>query len=87
MYVICVYDVYAKRCPKVMKVLRKYLFHVQESVFEGELTHKQCTDLNKELNDIIKDDDEVIMYYTYSNKQLNRMVNGKKQSFKKNILI
>lgn len=70
-----------------MKVLRKYLFHVQESVFEGELTHKQCTDLNKELNDIIKDDDEVIMYYTYSNKQLNRMVNGKKQSFKKNILI
>ena len=87
MYVICVYDVYAKRCLKVMNILRKYLFHVQESVFEGELTPKQCTDLNKELNDIIKDDDEVIMYYTYSNKQLNRMVNGKKKSFNKNILI
>ncbi len=83
MYVICVYDVYAKRCLKVMNILRKYLFHVQESVFEGELTPKQCTDLNKELNDIIKDDDEVIMYY----KQLNRMVNGKKKSFNKNILI
>lgn len=70
-----------------MNILRKYLFHVQESVFEGELTPKQCTDLNKELNDIIKDDDEVIIYYTYSNKQLNRMVNDEKKSFNKNILI
>ena len=64
-----------------------FLLSIQESVFEGELSSNQCTDLNKELNDIIKDDDEVIMYYTYSNKQLNRMVNGKKKSFNKNILI
>ena len=38
MYVICTYDVAEKRCVKVMKVLRKYMFHVQNSVFEGELT-------------------------------------------------
>lgn len=87
MYVICVYDVYEKRCAKVMKVLRKYLFHVQKSVFEGELTPKQCSELNMELDKIIKDDDEVIMYYTYSNRQLNRMVNGQKKSFKRNIII
>ena len=66
---------------------KMFLLSIQESVFEGELSSKQCTDLNKELNDIIKDDDEVIMYYTYSNKQLNRMVNGKKKNFNKNILI
>ena len=66
---------------------KMFLLSIQESVFEEELTSNQCTDLNKELNDIIKDDDEVTMYYIYSNKQLNRMVNGKKKSFNKNILI
>ena len=53
---------------------KMFLLSIQESVFEGELTSNQCTDLNKELNDIIKDDGEVTMYYIYSNKQLNRMV-------------
>ena len=38
MYIICTYDIKEKRCPKVMKVLRRYMFHVQKSVFEGELT-------------------------------------------------
>ena len=41
MYVICVYDVNEKTCVKVMKILRKYLFHIQKSVFEGPLTPKQ----------------------------------------------
>ena len=53
---------------------KMFLLSIQESVFEEELTSNQCTDLNKELNDIIKDDDEVTMYYICSNKQLNRMV-------------
>ena len=38
MYMVCVYDVDEKRCAKVMKVLRNYLFHIQKSVFEGSLT-------------------------------------------------
>ena len=38
MYIICTYDVKSKNCPKFMKLLRRYLFHVQKSVFEGELT-------------------------------------------------
>ena len=29
MYMVCVYDVDEKRCAKVMKVLRNYLFHIQ----------------------------------------------------------
>ena len=31
---------------------KMFLLSIQESVFEGELTSNQCTDLNKELNDI-----------------------------------
>ena len=50
MYVICVYDVNEKRCSKVMKVLRKYLFHIQNSVFEGELTPAKYKILQKELD-------------------------------------
>ena len=45
MYVICTYDVAEKRCVKVMKVLRKYMFHVQNSVFEGELTASKFNEL------------------------------------------
>ena len=35
MYVILTYDVGAKRVSKVMKTCRKYMVHVQKSVFEG----------------------------------------------------
>lgn len=45
MYVICTYDVNEKKCSKVMKILRKYLFHIQKSVFEGTLTPKKFKDL------------------------------------------
>lgn len=38
MYVIAIYDVDSKRDPKVMKVLRKYIFGIHNSVFEGEIT-------------------------------------------------
>ena len=49
MYVICVYDVNEKTCAKVMKILRRYLFHIQKSVFEGTLTPKQFSTLKEEL--------------------------------------
>ena len=47
MYIICVYDVKEKRCQKFMKLLRKYLFHVQNSVFEGTLTQNNITVYDK----------------------------------------
>lgn len=52
MYVICVYDVNEKTCVKVMKILRKYLFHIQKSVFEGTLTPKQFSVLKEGLNKV-----------------------------------
>lgn len=70
MYIICTYDVENKHCSKFMKVLRKYLFHVQESVFEGELTPKQYKKLADEINKMITEDDHVIFYYAYNHKQI-----------------
>ena len=49
MFVIVTYDVNAKRVAKVMKTCRKYLTHVQKSVFEGMITeaklHRMKTDI------------------------------------------
>lgn len=70
MYVICVYDVNEKICAKVMKILRKYLFHIQKSVFEGTLTPKQFSVLKEELHKVTSDEDSVLFYFSYNEKQI-----------------
>ena len=77
MYVICTYDVNEKKCIKIMKLLRKYLFHVQNSVFEGELTPAKMKQLKEAINKIIDENDQVIFYYTYENKKLKKDGMGK----------
>lgn len=86
MYVICTYDVESKRCAKYMKILRKYLFHIQESVFEGELTPKQYKKLTDEINKILTNDDHIIFYYTYNQKQILKKEIGRKEEKTKLIL-
>ena len=44
MYIIAVYDVHHKRVGKVRKVFKKYLFAVQNSVFEGYITESRDLD-------------------------------------------
>ena len=41
MFVILTYDVRQKRHSKTRKICKKYLYHVQKSVFEGYLTERQ----------------------------------------------
>ena len=77
MYVICTYDITEKRCPKVMKVLRRYMFHVQKSVFEGELTPAKFNELKIKLNKIIESDDSVLFYFVYENKKIKKDFLGK----------
>ena len=38
MYVIVVYDMASERCPKMLKLCRRYFHWIQNSVFEGEIT-------------------------------------------------
>ena len=38
MFVILAYDVASTRGNKIMKICRKYLRHIQKSVFEGSLS-------------------------------------------------
>lgn len=80
MYVILVYDVNVKRVAKVLKKCREYLFWVQNSVFEGELTKAQIRALKHELNSIINEDtDSVIIYILENTKYTNIEVIGKKK--------
>jgi len=48
-----VYDIGEKRVQKVLKTSRKYLFWVQNSVFEGEITKANYVKLKAELKKII----------------------------------
>jgi CRISPR-associated protein Cas2 len=56
-----------------MKTCRKYLSHVQKSVFEGDLTEGQKALLKKEVQEIIdRDRDFVIIYSMKEGVKLDR---------------
>ena len=60
MYVILVYDIDLeekegqKVLRNVFKICKKYLVHIQNSVFEGELLESQMLKLKVELNQYIR---------------------------------
>ena len=71
MFVIITYDVDKKRCSKAINLLRCYCFHVQDSVFMGELTEKQYQTINIELNKIVNaEKDRILMVRVESIKAL-----------------
>ncbi|MEM9991939.1 MAG: CRISPR-associated endonuclease Cas2, partial [Bacteroidota bacterium] len=61
-YVIAIYDVASQRCGKMLKLCRRYLHWVQNSVFEGELTPSQYARLRQEVNELRQESDCVIFY-------------------------
>ena len=64
MYYILTYDIASpKRLPKILKTCRKYLYWVQKSVFEGELTTAQAYRMKNEIKRIIdRKKDSVLIY-------------------------
>ena len=63
MYVIMVYDVGVERLARVLKISRKYLNWVQNSVFEGEISPANLRRLKEELSRVIDMDNDSIMFY------------------------
>lgn len=79
MYVILVYDINLeekdgqKVLRNVYKTCKKYLVHIQNSVFEGELLDSQMLKLETELNRYIRDDkDSVIVFKSRSQRWLDK---------------
>lgn len=83
MYVVLVYDISQnnngqKRWSHVFKICKKYLSHIQNSVFEGEVTKVQLTKLQQELKPYIdKREDSVIIFQSRQEKWLNKEFWGK----------
>ena len=92
MYVILVYDIICdekgrKILPKVFKICKKYLVHIQNSVFEGNLSKANSLALQKELDVYIrKDKDSVIMFHTGEERWMNKDFLGKTDDKTSNFL-
>ncbi len=65
MRVILVYDINEKRVQKVLKICRRYLHWVQNSVFEGEITEAKLERLKMELKRIINEEEDSIIIYKF----------------------
>lgn len=76
MYIILVYDVDQKRVGKMLKLCRKYLHWIQNSVFEGEITPVQLKELKYQIEEIIREQDSVIIFYTRQEKWLDKEIIG-----------
>ena len=75
------------RVAKVFKICKKYLHHIQNSVFEGEVTKGQIEALKYELKKFIRDDkDSMIIFEHSSNKWMNKEFLGKKEDKTSNML-
>ena len=76
MYVVMVYDLEADRTQKALKIGRRYLTHVQNSVLEGEISEGDLTKLKNEIEDLLKPGESTIIYELSSDTLLNRTVYG-----------
>lgn len=77
MFVILVYDIGEKRVGKILKITRKYLYRVQNSVFEGEISEANLKMLKKELfGKMNKKEDSLIIYKFRSMKYYEREIHG-----------
>jgi len=62
MIVIVVYDVPADRTRIYRKLLRRRLEHLQQSVFYGDLTAGQITEMKNEIREELGSEDSVIVF-------------------------
>ncbi len=82
MYIILVYDIAieqdgAKVWRKTFKICKQYLHHIQNSVFEGEVTKAQLFQLESDIKKVIRSSlDSVIIFKTRQEKWLDKDMLG-----------
>lgn len=78
MYVILIYDICGdnngeRRLNKVFKTCKKYLTHIQKSVFEGELSDGQILKFKIELESIVdKNIDSIILFKSRNSRWMEK---------------
>jgi len=63
MFVIMVYDINVERVNKVLKVGRRYLTWVQNSVLEGEISKARFEKMKSDLRKVIEESEDAIQFY------------------------
>lgn len=77
MYIIAMYDVGEKRVGKMLKLFRRYLNWIQNSVFEGEITEVKLLELKHKAMLIIDEEtDSLIIFKTRQEKWLDKEIVG-----------
>jgi CRISPR-associated protein Cas2 len=64
-YVIVVYDTLAERNPKILRTCRQYLHHIQNSVFEGDLSTAQLKRFRASVQSVIDTSYDSVLVYTF----------------------
>jgi CRISPR-associated protein Cas2 len=64
-HVVVVYDTDAKRNARILRTCRKYLHHVQRSVFEGELTEAQLRRFQHAVESVLDLSYDNVLVYTF----------------------
>ena len=81
MYVILVYDVGVKRVGKMLRLVRKYLSWIQNSVFEGEITDVKLKELKFQAKEIMDlNTDSLIIFASRNEKWLEKEIVGNERS-------
>lgn len=81
MYVVLVYDVGEKRVAKMLKLCRKYLNWIQNSVFEGEITEVKLKELKIKAKAIMTDEkDSLIVFSSRDERWLDKEIVGNERS-------
>lgn len=87
MYIILVYDIGEKRVGKMLKLCRRYLNWIQNSVFEGEITEVKLKELmayaKKMMNE---EEDSIILFKSRSEKWLDKEIYGVEKNSLDNFL-
>ncbi|BCI62870.1 MULTISPECIES: CRISPR-associated endonuclease Cas2 [Bacteroidales] len=87
MYVILVYDFGEKRVAKMLKLCRRYLNWVQNSVFEGEISDVRLKELLMYIKMFMKvNEDSIIIFKTASQVFMERQIIGRQLGSTDNFL-
>ena len=87
MYVILVYDIKEKRVAKMLKLCRKYLMWIQNSVFEGEITEVKLKKFEAKAREIMNmNEDSLILFKNSSAKWLEKEIIGNERCSTDNFL-
>ncbi|MEL7586942.1 MAG: CRISPR-associated endonuclease Cas2 [Prolixibacteraceae bacterium] len=87
MYVIAVYDVGKRRVGKMLKLCRRYLNWIQNSVLEGEITEAKLLELKYEALQIMdEEEDSLIIFKARQEKWLDKEIVGSERQTTDNFL-